>query len=127
MTWAADCAAAANRAWHIYRARNPAPPDYPLDMEYENRECYTTGYAEGDRAGATRAMVLGSKIAPAIASLDEFIHWLREPHGAQVDVDELRRAWLLVKEWIGPVASAEHRNAIEELDIQLGVHEDQAA
>lgn len=39
-------------------------------------------------------------------------------------LEEVRRAWLAVKEWIGPYASVEQRNAIDELETLIGVYEE---
>lgn len=64
---------AANQAWHIWRTENAPRGDYPSDMELELREAFCAGFGRGARY----AVVETSKLSTALASLDEFLSWLR--------------------------------------------------
>jgi hypothetical protein len=66
-------ATAANKQWHIWRAENAPRGDYPSDMELELSLAFKAGFSQGARF----AVVQTSKLSNALASLDDFLSWLR--------------------------------------------------
>lgn len=117
--WRTTAAEAANQRWYVHRAKNPPPPDYPRDMELENKECYGAGFADGARW----SFVESSKLAPAMASLADFVDWLRSAGTSpQVDLEEVRAAWRAVKHVIYSGVSSDLVDEFDAMDILLGLH-----
>lgn len=119
--WRTRSAGEANRQWYIWRSQHGPADRLPPDFEVELKEAFAAGFP----AGARWSFVESAKLAPAIASMADFVDWLRSAGTApSLDLEEVRTAWLAVKEWIGPPRSREHRGALEEMDVLLGLHEE---
>jgi hypothetical protein len=74
MTLTSDGAAdAANTAWYVWAAEHAPRGDYPPEMNLELHEAFCAGFGRGARF----AVIQTSKLSNALASLDDFLSWLR--------------------------------------------------
>lgn len=111
-TWIVDAGNQAERSWYAYRARHALPNDFPRDMELEFKETFCAGFG----TGARWSMAASSKLSGALATLSDFLDWLRHTDDAPtLDLEEVRTAWRRIKDG--------ECDAIVAFDELLGLHD----